>query len=387
MTRHPFDPVRPGFFRISLLAAFLLVGMPGAASAADETPAFDLPAGNARVVLRQFASQAGREIVFAVETVDGVQTNAVKGVMTPREAIDQMLDATGLVAAQDEKTGAFAVSRHGSDTRDGPNRTGAVPPPARRAAPAPVTPAGAAADEEIVMLSPFVVDAAEDEGYAAKSTLAGTRIRTELKDVGSSISVITKQFLEDTNSTNIESLLVYTANTEVSGEGGNFLGKGDGAILTSHPGTTTRVRGLTSADGTRDFYLSDIQFDSYNTGRIDIQRGPNAVLFGIGSPAGIINASISTAAFKDANKLSFQFGSYGTHRSTADFNRVIVKDELAVRLSLLNEARKYRQDPAFRDDQRVFAAVRWQPRFLAKGSARTTLRVNFEKGEMARVSD
>ncbi|HEX2862701.1 MAG TPA: TonB-dependent receptor plug domain-containing protein, partial [Lacunisphaera sp.] len=131
--------------------------------------------------------------------------------------------------------------------------------------------------ESTLVLSPFVVTADEDLGYAARSTLAGTRIRTDLRDVGSSISVVTKQFLEDTNSTSIESLLVYTANTEVSGEGGNFLGKGDGAILTSPPGTSTRVRGLTSADNTRDFYLSDIPFDSYNTGRVDIQRGPNAI--------------------------------------------------------------------------------------------------------------
>jgi outer membrane receptor protein involved in Fe transport len=236
--------------------------------------------------------------------------------------------------------------------------------------------------ESLLVLSPFVVTADEDEGYAARSTLAGTRIRTDLKDVGSSISVITKQFLEDTNSTNIESLLVYTANTEVSGEGGNFLGKGDGAILTSPPGTSTRVRGLTSADNTRDYYLTDVPFDSYNTGRVDIQRGPNAILFGIGSPSGIINASINTAAFKDSNRASVQFGSFGTERYTADFNKVILKDELALRLSYLDERRNYRQNPAYRDDRRIFAAAKYEPQFLKRGSARTTLRVNFEKGDI-----
>lgn len=97
-------------------------------------------------------------------------------------------------------------------------------------------------EDEAVSLSPFLVTAEEDAGYAAKSTLAGTRIRTELKDVGSSVSVITRQFLEDTASNSIEELLVYTTNTEVSAEGGNLLGKGDGPILTDPPATSTRQR-------------------------------------------------------------------------------------------------------------------------------------------------
>ena len=54
-------------------------------------------------------------------------------------------------------------------------------------APQPTAPA----DEEVIELSPFTVSASEDTGYAAKNTIAGTRVRTELKDVGSSISVVT----------------------------------------------------------------------------------------------------------------------------------------------------------------------------------------------------
>src|SRR5580658_5051626 len=53
--------------------------------------------------------------------------------------------------------------------------------------------------EEPTVLSPFVVDASEDKGsYKANSTLAGTRVRTDLNDVASSISVVTAQFLQDT---------------------------------------------------------------------------------------------------------------------------------------------------------------------------------------------
>ncbi len=42
------------------------------------------------------------------------------------------------------------------------------------------------ASEEVFILSPFVAEADEDAGYRATSTLAGSRLRTELKDVASS---------------------------------------------------------------------------------------------------------------------------------------------------------------------------------------------------------
>jgi hypothetical protein len=256
---------------------------------------------------------------------------------------------------------------------------------------APATPAttttSSTQDEDVpVVLSPFVVDSSEDSGYAAKDTLAGTRIRTQLRDVGSAISVVTKKFLEDTNSRGVEDLLVYTTGTEVAGQGGNFLGQGDGAVLTatnrSSPIANTRVRGLDEADNTRDFFLSDIPWDSYNVGRVDLQRGANSILFGIGSPAGIVNSSLNTAAFKDSNKVEFQFATFGTKRATADFNKVLIKNELAVRLALLYNDIEYRQDPAFKDDHRVFAALKWDPKFISRNGARTSFRANFEKGKI-----
>src|SRR5664280_773526 len=59
-------------------------------------------------------------------------------------------------------------------------------------APAP----GAKREEEVVKLSPFEVTAtSKSERYTATSTLAGNRLNTQLRDIGSSVSVITSQFL------------------------------------------------------------------------------------------------------------------------------------------------------------------------------------------------
>lgn len=78
-------------------------------------------------------------------------------------------------------------------------------------------PPPAAAAEETIVLSPFVVQGEVDTGYVATDSLAGTRLRTPLRDIATSVTVVTRDFLEDVNATNIGELLVYTTGTEVSG--------------------------------------------------------------------------------------------------------------------------------------------------------------------------
>jgi len=255
---------------------------------------------------------------------------------------------------------------------------------AQTAAPEPAIP------EETIELSPFVVDASEDgDGYIARSTLAGARVRTDLRDVASSISVVTAQFLRDTGATNNQTLLQYTTNTEVGGIYGNYAGVGgtfiDGANESNNflkPNNNTRVRGLDSADNTRDYFQTDIPWDAFNVGRVDLQRGPNSILFGIGSPAGIINSSVNAAGFRDEGKFENRLGSFGTLRNSLDFNHVFLKDELALRVAGLDDNTKYRQEFAYNHDQRLFGALRWDPKFLATDSIRTSLRVNYEYGDV-----
>jgi outer membrane receptor protein involved in Fe transport len=273
----------------------------------------------------------------------------------------------------------------------------AAPAPAAAAsqdtnAPVPVATTAGSTDQEVLVLSPFVVEADEDTGYAATSTLAGTRIKTNLKDVGDAISVVTKKFLEDTDSTSSQELLVYTTNTEVGGQGGNFAGAGNGAVVNTQafqesPQTNTRVRGLANADNTRNYFLTDIPWDSYNTDRIDIQRGPNSILFGLGSPAGIINATVTDASLaKDSGTLENKFGSFGTIRDSLQYNKVLLPDELAVNFAVLNDQRQFAQRPDFNDDKRYFVAVKYDPKFLDRGSAHTDIRVDFEHGDVDAIN-
>jgi hypothetical protein len=241
--------------------------------------------------------------------------------------------------------------------------------------------------EEVLELSPFEVTSEGNDTYTAATTLAGNRLNTELRDIGNSITVITSQFLKDVQATNNETLLQYTAGTEVGNIRGNFAGLGDGAFLDEgtkfqRPNQNTRVRGLAEADNTRDYFLSDIPWDSYNVDRVDLQRGPNSILFGLGSPAGLLNVSTKQASFKDSNEVVYRLDNWGSNRFTGDFNKVIIPKELAVRIATVYEKEKFQQDPAYSNNKRIYGAVRWEPAFLKKNGARTILKASFENGNI-----
>jgi outer membrane receptor protein involved in Fe transport len=247
--------------------------------------------------------------------------------------------------------------------------------------------ASAATDDQIYQLSPFEVNDTKDNGYAATETLAGTRIRTDLKDVASAIQVITPAFLQDIGAHNNGSLLQYTTNAEVAGTLGTYEGQGNGTTVNEtnnlrDPEIEQRIRGLAAADNARDYFVTDIPWDSYNIDRIDIQRGPNAILFGLGSPAGIINATMHNAEFSNFGSVEGDTGSYGTVRSSIDVNQVLFANVLAIRLDGLWDQEKYEQKQAWQNDKRYSGAIRFDPKLFKDPSFHTSVKVKFEHGDI-----
>lgn len=223
-------------------------------------------------------------------------------------------------------------------------------------------------DEEPIILSPFEVSADADSGYYASQTLAGGRINSQLEDIGTSIQVVTEELLNDVGAKRGEEILLYTTNTDVAGPGGNASGvvpdrgaQSDQAIR-ENAAATNRIRGLASADLTRSFFRTNIPFDSYNSGRLDILRGANSFLFGLGSPGGILNYSLDRATFKNSGEIGFRFSNEGlednfSRRYDINVNRVLIKDRVAVRVAGLLENEEYIQKPANRDTERLYGTV------------------------------
>ena len=136
----------------------------------------------------------------------------------------------------------------------------AFPEAAAQKAPEPT-----AAVVESVTLSPFVLTVDSDVGYAATSTLAGSRLKTEFKDVASQVSVMTPEFLADIGAYNNDDAFAYSMNTEtaaeIAGVTAQFFGEGGGGNS-----AISRTRGLGRTSTTRNFFKTDIPNDVYNTG-------------------------------------------------------------------------------------------------------------------------
>ncbi len=244
-------------------------------------------------------------------------------------------------------------------------------------------------EEEIQELSPFTVEGSEDSGYMATSTLAGTRLRTELRDIGTSVSVLTEEFLNDIGGTDNQSVLAYTTNFEVGGVLGNYQnapntgswGQTSEAGIHFAPNTNTRVRGLTNADNTRNYFRTSVSWDGYNVNRIDLLRGQNSILFGLGSPGGVVNASTDSANFlRNAGQVSLSYDQFRSFRATLDYNRILIPDQLAARVALLSDNTNYRQEPAFDDDERIYVTMKYKPKMLNRNGMSFELSADFEHG-------
>jgi hypothetical protein len=232
---------------------------------------------------------------------------------------------------------------------------------------------------ETIVLSPFVVDASKDQGYHASSTLAGSRINTDLKDLSAPITVVTAEFIKDLSATGVNDILAFTVNTEGSRDftsttlsGGVYSDN-----LAGNPQTANRIRGLASADITRDYFHTisgSVGFDTYNLDQVTISRGPNSVLAGLGSPSGLINYSPQLATFgKTQASLSYRLGSFNDNRASFNSNTVIKPNVLAVRVAGVWSQLGFEQRPAFSHDNRGYLAVTYQP------TKKTTIRASYEK--------
>jgi len=94
------------FVAFAMLCMILLVGC-----AEKEKISLNIPEGYATNTLKEFARQAKVEILFDLQTVNGVKTNAISGKYYPVSALRMMLGDTLLVVDFESETGAYAVYR------------------------------------------------------------------------------------------------------------------------------------------------------------------------------------------------------------------------------------------------------------------------------------
>jgi catecholate siderophore receptor len=186
-------------------------------------------------------------------------------------------------------------------------------------------PAAASAEELGTQLEPIIVTG-KTQGYIAVDSVTATKTDTPLLDVPQSINVVTRAQLDDQALHSLGDVLRYVP--------GVTVGQGEG----NRDQVTLRGQNTTAdffLDGVRD----DVQYfrGLYNLERVEVLKGPYALIFGRGGGGGIVNRvqkSPSPAArFLDARASANSFGAYDL---SFDLNAP-VGDNAALRVNAVYE--------------------------------------------------
>ena len=163
---------------------------------------------------------------------------------------------------------------------------------------------------------PKVVVTAKRERRISKGA---TNLPLEVKDTPQSISTIDKETLRDFGATGSNDALRFATGLVVDEWETNR--------------TSYQARGfdvmLTQVDGlgmTNDWGLVESQKDAYLFERIEVIRGANGLLTGVGNASGTINFVRKRPTNKDGGEVIAKAGSYELKRLSLDYNKVLTED-------------------------------------------------------------
>lgn len=170
------------------------------------------------------------------------------------------------------------------------------------------------------------------KGYRAQRSSTATKTDTPLRNIPQAISVVTRDEIRDLAVQSMAEASRYVPGVSFAQGEGNR--------------DTAVIRGSSS---TADFYIDgirdDVQYfrDLYNIDRVEVLKGPNAMIFGRGGSGGVINRVSKVAEWNDAREVGLTLGSWNDRRFTGDVNQA-VSEQLALRLNGV-----YERSDSYRD--------------------------------------
>ncbi len=170
---------------------------------------------------------------------------------------------------------------------------------------------------DTVVLSPFVVSSANDNGYLATNSTSATRVSLLIQDTPMAINVVTKEFMEDIGGTDLNKALGYSAINSDGNPGSTGLAKSTDANFT--------IRGLQGFSLFRDGFSAYGMVDMSNIERVEIVKGPASVLYGNAAPGGLINYVTKQPLTQDFADIKLTAGSYDYYQGQIDYNQTFNK--------------------------------------------------------------
>jgi iron complex outermembrane receptor protein len=172
-----------------------------------------------------------------------------------------------------------------------------------------------ASNKEVVTLPTFTITETPVNPYVSKQALSGTRVAMDIADIPQTVSVVTGEFLKDTMSQRMLDAAKYitpVVESTLPVGGDRYTIRG---FQVSHEFIDGMV--ISGEDG------YSMSLAPYNIDRVEIIKGPNAILVPGGAPGGQFNPITKSPIMKDQASATLELAQYIGNAVSTDINRIV----------------------------------------------------------------
>ncbi|MBL8266570.1 TonB-dependent siderophore receptor [Steroidobacter sp.] len=270
----------------SLIALACAMSMPVVVTA--ETPSkLDIPAGDLTAALRMLATQSGVEFVYSPDQLKGIRTDGARGELTTQQAVQKLVEGTALEVTV-HPSGAILISVPASDA-------------ARSSVEGQI-------DEVFV------------HGTTITDPILSSRTGETLKDRPQSVSIVTREQLEEQNLNSVSAVLEQTTGVTV--------------VQQSNTNAFFYSRGFSidsfQIDGGSPIRVNNIGYsqmaDMAIYEQVEVVRGADALFSGNGEPGGTVHLVRKRPTKNDQVSLSASIGRWDNYRGELDASGPVAWD-------------------------------------------------------------
>lgn len=284
-------PSRPSSLRQAIRCAVLLLPLAltpqisfaaEAQASSQQVRQYSIAPGNLSSALSRFAGEAGVMLAIDARLTEGKQTSGLNGTYGVTEGFSRLLEGSGLSVSQTEQ-GAYTLHRQ--------DNAGVTQLPA-------TTVKGFALGNALGSM----------QGYNATHSSIATKTSQPLLETSQSVSVVTREQMDDQGSQTVAEAMRYTPGVMTSPYGAThrydyvaMRGFNDGSV------DNLFLDGLKMMGDSGTY--STLQIDPYFLERIDILKGPSSVLYGRSLPGGLAAMTTKKPEFQSSGQIQASAGS------------------------------------------------------------------------------
>ncbi|MBB4537144.1 TonB-dependent siderophore receptor [Rhizobium etli] len=228
----------------------------------------------------------------------------------------------------------------------------------------PASAQSATTGDTATTLEPIVIQGASSDSktdrtsVTAKNSAGATKISTPLVETPRSVSVTTEKEIEQRGAQTVIEAVRYTAGVTTGTSG--FDPRFDQIYIRGYNATTVGDY----RDGLRQPYINYGMFrtDPYQLQRVEVIKGPVSVLYGSGSPGGLVNKISKLPTEEPIREVGITYGTKDRVQGMFDFGGPISEGNDDFLYRIVGVARRGDTNFDIADDRYLFApSFTWKP--------------------------